>query len=216
MGRGAHSRLGPHALPRCDRGPRRDGPEPAGGRDLRVGAAQRGGRVAAGSTRRRRHVIHVAGGGVGTWQRNGWPVTQAETSVTGVTRVELPGGEIVGIRAANPGPFTLSGTNSWIVGRDPAWLVDPGPALDEHLARVDRRDRASRRPGRDRPDPRPRRPCRGGAGGARAVRGARRWRPLAATSTCCSPTGAGWGRSKRSRPRATRPTTSHTSSATWR
>jgi glyoxylase-like metal-dependent hydrolase (beta-lactamase superfamily II) len=51
-----------------------------------------------------------------------------------VTRLELPGGEIVGIRAANPGPFTLSGTNSWIVGRDPAWLVDPGPALDDHLA----------------------------------------------------------------------------------
>jgi len=51
-----------------------------------------------------------------------------------VTRVQLPGSEIVGIRAANPGPFTLSGTNSWIVGRDPAWLVDPGPALDEHLA----------------------------------------------------------------------------------
>lgn len=51
-----------------------------------------------------------------------------------MTRVELPGSEIVGIRAANPGPFTLSGTNSWIVGRDPAWLVDPGPALDEHLA----------------------------------------------------------------------------------
>ena len=50
-----------------------------------------------------------------------------------MTKVELPGSEIVGIRAANPGPFTLSGTNSWIVGRDPAWLVDPGPALDEHL-----------------------------------------------------------------------------------
>ena len=50
-----------------------------------------------------------------------------------MTRVELPGSEIVGVRAANPGPFTLSGTNSWIVGRDPAWLVDPGPALDEHL-----------------------------------------------------------------------------------
>lgn len=27
-------------------------------------------------------VIHVAGGGVGTWQRNGWPVTQEEASVT--------------------------------------------------------------------------------------------------------------------------------------
>jgi glyoxylase-like metal-dependent hydrolase (beta-lactamase superfamily II) len=50
-----------------------------------------------------------------------------------MTRVELPGYDVVGIRAANPGPFTLSGTNSWIVGRDPAWLVDPGPALDEHL-----------------------------------------------------------------------------------
>lgn len=40
---------------------------------------------------------------------------------------------IVGIRAANAGPFTLTGTNSWIVGRDPAWLVDPGPALAEHI-----------------------------------------------------------------------------------
>ncbi|MGZ4340787.1 MAG: MBL fold metallo-hydrolase [Solirubrobacteraceae bacterium] len=51
-----------------------------------------------------------------------------------MTRLDLPGGEIVGIRAANPGPFTLSGTNSWVVGRGPAWLVDPGPSLDEHLA----------------------------------------------------------------------------------
>ena len=48
--------------------------------------------------------------------------------------LELPGHEIVGIRAANPGPFTLSGTNSWIVGRGPAWLVDPGPALEAHVA----------------------------------------------------------------------------------
>lgn len=48
--------------------------------------------------------------------------------------LELPGHEIVGIRARNPGPFTLSGTNSWIVGRGPAWLVDPGPALEEHVA----------------------------------------------------------------------------------
>jgi glyoxylase-like metal-dependent hydrolase (beta-lactamase superfamily II) len=51
-----------------------------------------------------------------------------------VTRLDLPGTEIVGVRAANPGPFTLSGTNSWIVGSDPAWLVDPGPALDDHIA----------------------------------------------------------------------------------
>lgn len=50
-----------------------------------------------------------------------------------MSRIELAGNEITGIRAANPGPFTLTGTNSWIVGRDPAWLIDPGPALDEHL-----------------------------------------------------------------------------------
>ncbi|HET9719689.1 MAG TPA: MBL fold metallo-hydrolase [Solirubrobacteraceae bacterium] len=42
--------------------------------------------------------------------------------------------DVIGIRAANPGPLTLSGTNSWIVGRDPAWLIDPGPLLEAHLA----------------------------------------------------------------------------------
>jgi glyoxylase-like metal-dependent hydrolase (beta-lactamase superfamily II) len=47
--------------------------------------------------------------------------------------LELPGTDVLGIRAANPGPFTLSGTNSWIVGRDPAWLIDPGPALADHV-----------------------------------------------------------------------------------
>jgi glyoxylase-like metal-dependent hydrolase (beta-lactamase superfamily II) len=51
-----------------------------------------------------------------------------------MTRVELSGHDIVGIRASNPGPFTLTGTNSWIVGRDPAWLIDPGPGLGDHIA----------------------------------------------------------------------------------
>lgn len=27
----------------------------------------------------------------------------------------------------------MSGTNSWVVGRDPAWVVDPGPMIVEHL-----------------------------------------------------------------------------------
>jgi len=40
------------------------------------------------------------------------------------------------VRAANPGPLTLSGTNTWLVGRDPCWVVDPGPALDDHLDSV--------------------------------------------------------------------------------
>lgn len=51
-----------------------------------------------------------------------------------MTLIDVPGHEIIGIRAANPGPFTLTGTNSWIVDREPAWLVDPGPALDDHVA----------------------------------------------------------------------------------
>ena len=50
-----------------------------------------------------------------------------------MTRLELAEDDVVGIRAANPSPFTLSGTNTWIVRRDPAWLVDPGPALPDHL-----------------------------------------------------------------------------------
>ena len=47
------------------------------------------------------------------------------------------------VRAGNPGPFTLTGTNTWVIGRERAWVVDPGPALPEHLdavaAEVERR-----------------------------------------------------------------------------
>jgi glyoxylase-like metal-dependent hydrolase (beta-lactamase superfamily II) len=43
---------------------------------------------------------------------------------------------VVRLRADNPSPLTLSGSNSWIVGRDPAYLVDPGPALQEHLEQL--------------------------------------------------------------------------------
>lgn len=48
-------------------------------------------------------------------------------------RLELPGHDATGIRANNPGPLTLTGTNTWIYGREPCWLIDPGPALPEHL-----------------------------------------------------------------------------------
>jgi glyoxylase-like metal-dependent hydrolase (beta-lactamase superfamily II) len=44
--------------------------------------------------------------------------------------------DILRVRAPNPGPLTLSGTNSWVVGRSPTWVVDPGPALEAHLERL--------------------------------------------------------------------------------
>ena len=50
-----------------------------------------------------------------------------------MTLIEVPERDVIGLRADNPGPFTLSGTNSWIVGRNPAWLIDPGPALEPHV-----------------------------------------------------------------------------------
>jgi glyoxylase-like metal-dependent hydrolase (beta-lactamase superfamily II) len=40
---------------------------------------------------------------------------------------------IVLVRAGNPSPLTLTGTNTWVVG---GWVVDPGPAIDAHLDAV--------------------------------------------------------------------------------
>lgn len=37
------------------------------------------------------------------------------------------------IRAPNPSPLTLDGTNTYVVG---GWVVDPGPALEGHLEAV--------------------------------------------------------------------------------
>jgi glyoxylase-like metal-dependent hydrolase (beta-lactamase superfamily II) len=50
---------------------------------------------------------------------------QAEREPTGVVRV----------RARNPSPLTLDGTNSYVVGR---WVVDPGPADPRHLEAIRR------------------------------------------------------------------------------
>lgn len=43
------------------------------------------------------------------------------------------------VRADNPGPMTLEGTNTWVVGHPgeaPPVVVDPGPAVAEHLRAV--------------------------------------------------------------------------------
>ena len=47
--------------------------------------------------------------------------------------MELADHGIALVRAANPGPLTLTGTNTWVVE---GWVVDPGPALAAHLDAV--------------------------------------------------------------------------------
>ena len=51
----------------------------------------------------------------------------------------LPGG-ITAIRADNPGPMTLTGTNTWVIrpADGPAVVIDPGPRDSAHLARIAR------------------------------------------------------------------------------
>jgi glyoxylase-like metal-dependent hydrolase (beta-lactamase superfamily II) len=44
--------------------------------------------------------------------------------------------DVLRVRADNAGLLTLSGTNTWIVGREPAYVIDPGPALRQHVERV--------------------------------------------------------------------------------
>src|ERR671932_1701079 len=48
----------------------------------------------------------------------------------------LAGHDVALLRAGNPSPLTLTGTNTWVLGCEPAWVVDPGPALDAHLEAV--------------------------------------------------------------------------------
>jgi len=51
-------------------------------------------------------------------------------------RAPLP--EITRVRAPNPGPLTLDGTNTYVVrDGDQAWVIDPGPRDAGHLAAVE-------------------------------------------------------------------------------
>ena len=45
---------------------------------------------------------------------------------------------VLRVLAPNPSVYTLEGTNTWVVGGDPAIVIDPGPAIDAHLDEVAR------------------------------------------------------------------------------
>jgi glyoxylase-like metal-dependent hydrolase (beta-lactamase superfamily II) len=53
--------------------------------------------------------------------------------------------EIARFVAPNPGAMTLEGTNSYVVGSDPAYVIDPGPGDAGHVAAL--REEAERRGG---------------------------------------------------------------------
>ena len=42
------------------------------------------------------------------------------------------------VLATNPGPFTLEGTNTWVIGWDPSMVIDPGPDDETHIRAVAR------------------------------------------------------------------------------
>ena len=60
------------------------------------------------------------------------------TGAAGALADELPGWVTL-LRAPNPGPMTLDGTNTWVLRAapgEPAVVIDPGPADEEHLAAI--------------------------------------------------------------------------------
>lgn len=59
----------------------------------------------------------------------------------------LPETAVALLRADNPSPMTLSGTNSWIFAHaGQSWVIDPGPDDQDHVAALERAARELGRP----------------------------------------------------------------------
>jgi glyoxylase-like metal-dependent hydrolase (beta-lactamase superfamily II) len=50
---------------------------------------------------------------------------------------EVGGGWVKTVVASNPGPLTLAGTRSYILGPEPCVVIDPGPDLADHLDAIE-------------------------------------------------------------------------------
>src|SRR3954449_8052910 len=73
------------------------------------------------------------------WSRGGRDPPSGRYSRSSVSTC-TPGAStyLRGLLAPNPGPMTLEGTNTWMVGdpAGPVLVVDPGPLTEEHLRAV--------------------------------------------------------------------------------
>jgi glyoxylase-like metal-dependent hydrolase (beta-lactamase superfamily II) len=59
--------------------------------------------------------------------------------VGGITLLDQLPGWVTLLRAPNPGPMTLDGTNTWLLrapGAEFGVIIDPGPLDEGHLARI--------------------------------------------------------------------------------
>jgi len=63
------------------------------------------------------------------------PFNRDASAVPGVAETLSP--LVRRVVAPNPGPFTFTGTNTFIVGRGDVAVIDPGPALKAHLSALE-------------------------------------------------------------------------------
>jgi glyoxylase-like metal-dependent hydrolase (beta-lactamase superfamily II) len=59
----------------------------------------------------------------------------ADANIVGMEDADRAPLGVVRVRAPNPSPLTLDGTNSYVVEN---WVIDPGPPLDEHFFAIER------------------------------------------------------------------------------